>query len=214
MSTWCSSLGRAPPPTRRAERKNPTRPGTPTAQAPNTAGRPRQAISPATNGRATKVTISVIACSPMLQRCVHRGTYCHRHLACRQHRRSPQDPGLRTDGPPRLRPDFGDAAGIRLLRVSSVSSSRPRSPDEAQRNPGFPRRIDTAPDCAELHRATKILAPLSLRCAFAFSRRTAGGPDNFCRRSSAIRIENLAAVRLRRTICEKLPGWRKAGACE
>ena len=36
MSTWCSSLGRAPPPTRRAERKNPTRPGT----APNTSRPP------------------------------------------------------------------------------------------------------------------------------------------------------------------------------
>ena len=34
---------------------------------------------------------------------VHRGADRHRHLACGQYRRSAQDPGLRADGPPRLR---------------------------------------------------------------------------------------------------------------
>ncbi len=154
------------------------------ARAPITSRRLRRAISPATNGRATRATISVIACSPMSQRLAFTVASTPSASGLPSASRSPQDPGLRADGPPRLRQDFGDAAGV---------------------SSGFIRSYFTAVRYVLSFARCGTLSRVGRHAVFVLDT-----PPTHERNSDRkSRSSQAASHNLR-----EASGWRKAGACE
>ena len=102
-STGCSSSGRAP--------RLPRQSTGAAVLCSRCASHPSRSTFHATSSPAPSRTISATACSQHRSARLHHRADRDRDLARREHRRPAPDPGLRADGPPRLRQDH-DAAHL------------------------------------------------------------------------------------------------------